>query len=99
MSRELSFLFTGDVMEEGLLFKAFILMLIGMGTVFLILTLVVVTANSLVRIINRYFPAAEKVVAKAPVNQISEDKVAVLNAAIAELTSGRGKIRSIKKLN
>ncbi|PIE78475.1 MAG: hypothetical protein CSA15_07210 [Candidatus Delongbacteria bacterium] len=86
-------------MGESLFFDAFILMLVGMGTVFTILTLVVLTSNVLVKIINRFFPKIEKVTTKKSNDTIDSKKLAVINAAIDQISLGKAKIRSIKKIN
>ncbi|MFC2100743.1 OadG family protein [Bacteroidota bacterium] len=77
---------------------ALMLLAVGMITVFVILSLVVVSGNILIRFINKFFPESIK-------NQIiagsdfSNKKLAAIIGAIDIITSGKGKIQKIEKLN
>ena len=80
---------------------AFLLLAVGMITVFTILALIVVLGNWLIRIINRFF--SEKAVAIIkPVGihttEIQSNKLAAIVAAVDITTKGRGKVSSVKKL-
>ncbi len=70
---------------------------IGMGTVFLILSFVVVSGNALIRIVNRYMPETVRPKAESPTPAITAEHMAVLTAAVEMLTEGKGKITSIEK--
>jgi len=62
-------------MEATLLYEGLKLMLVGMGTVFVFLTLLVVAMSLMARIIGRVTPAVEA--------GVSEEEVAAITAAIA----------------
>lgn len=73
----------------------FQLMGIGMVTVFVILLIVIYGSSLLIKVINRFAPEeAPKVVKKA-----DDTPVAVLEAAVAQITGGRGHITNITKIN
>lgn len=68
---------------------------IGMVTVFVILLIVIYGSSLLIKVINRFAPEeAPKVVKKA-----DDTPVAVLEAAVAQITGGRGHITNITKIN
>lgn len=69
------------------------LMLVGMITVFLILIIVITGSHLLIRLINRIAPEQE--LKKAPAG---EDYRAVFEAAVSQLTGGKGKLTKITKL-
>lgn len=74
---------------------------IGMGTVFLILSFVVLSGNALIRIVNRYMPAPAKAPKSTPRtgggSAIAPDTLAAIVAAVDSVTDGKGKITSIEK--
>lgn len=69
------------------------LMLVGMITVFVILLIVIYGSRLLIKLINRIAPQQEQ--KKAPAG---EDYSAVFEAAVAQLTQGKGKLTKITKL-
>ncbi len=69
------------------------LMLVGMITVFVILLIVIYGSRLLIKFINRIAPQQEQ--KKAPAG---EDYSAVFEAAVAQLTQGKGKLTKITKL-
>ncbi len=71
------------------------LMLVGMITVFLILAIVITGSRLLIRLINRIAPEQE--LKKAPAGA-GEDYSAVFEAAVTQLTGGKGKLTKITKL-
>ncbi|MEL6864185.1 MAG: OadG family protein [Bacteroidota bacterium] len=87
---------------------AFTVLWVGMITVFVILSLVVVSGQLLIRIINRYFP----VVSDPPVNSTAPSKestvikvpspnpaqIAAITAAVDLLTKGKGQVSRIEKV-
>ncbi|GET26382.1 OadG family protein [Prolixibacter sp. NT017] len=77
---------------------AFKLLGVGMITVFLILFLVVVFGNVIIRLVNRYFPEAEKILSSNTGEGISRKKLAAITAAVNMATRGKGKITNIEKL-
>ena len=75
---------------------AFSLMVIGMVTVFLILTLVVTSGKLLIAVSNRFSKDEE-----SPVVSGGEDEdipVAIISAVVQHITSGKGQITDIKKV-
>ena len=76
------------------------LMGIGMITVFVVLSCVVILGNLLIRFVNRFVPAAvAKPSPDRSSDQIAPSKIAAITAAVEIFTKGRGQISSIKKLN
>lgn len=74
------------------------LMLIGMVTVFIILMIVIYSSKLLILIINKIAPEqAAKPEKKAAAD--SNVPVDVLNAAVAQLTGGKGHIVNITKVS
>ncbi len=86
--------------------KAFLVLVVGMITVFIILLLVVITGKLLIRFVNRYFPVEEKEnsppIKPAPVFQsidgIPANKMAAIIAAVEAMTKSKGRIRRIEQL-
>jgi len=87
--------------------EAFIILAVGMITVFAILSLVVFTGQILISITNKYAPPE---VAKASVtnhqilpissspNSISKKKLAAIIGTVDHLTHGKGRIEKIEKM-
>ena len=87
--------------------EAFIILAVGMITVFAILSLVVFTGQILIRITNKYAPPQ---IAKANVpiqpshqtsnnsNSINKKKLAAIIGTVDHLTHGKGRIEKIEKL-
>ena len=75
------------------------LMLVGMVTVFVILLIVIYGSRLLIRIINKIAPEEAPAAKKAagPADETSAVRP-VLEAAVAQLTGGKGHIVNIKKL-
>ena len=71
------------------------LMLVGMVTVFAILLIVIYGSRLMIRLVNRIAPA--ETVAPAPV-QVDALTREVLDAAVAQLTGGKGHITNITRL-
>jgi len=63
-------------MQSTLLDKGIELMLVGMGTVFVFLTLLVIMMTVMAQVITRLTPAAE--------DAVSDEEVAAISAAIAQ---------------
>jgi oxaloacetate decarboxylase gamma subunit len=81
--------------------SAFVLLLVGMTTVFIILTLVVVTGKVLIRLVNRFaaeeVKAVKKRLATGAKGQISPKTLVALSVAVEIATRGKGKIMKIEK--
>lgn len=78
----------------------FTLMLVGMVTVFAILLIVIYGSGLLIRLINRIAPEEKTLpVGKtAPSSAVDGQVLAVLNAAVAQITGGRGIITKVTKI-
>lgn len=79
----------------GNLSLGFLLMAVGMVTVFIILIIVIYGSQFMIFIMNKLAPAQDV----ASGHSDSSDIKAVLDAAVAQLTSGRGHIINVTKLN
>jgi len=80
------------------------LMVVGMGTVFLILFIVIGLGKSLIFLVNRYAPGQSEAPATKAVSStlpsrrdIPNGIVAAIVAAVGITTEGKGRIKSIKK--
>lgn len=73
-----------------------VLMVVGMVTVFLILMIVIFGSQLMIRLVNRIAPAQPE---KAPVTAAADPLTRqVLEAAVAQLTGGKGHITNITKV-
>ena len=70
------------------------LMLIGMVTVFTILLIVIYGSKLLIAATNKFAPEPPK----APVKKADDAPVAVLEAAVSQLTGGKGRIVKITRI-
>ena len=82
---------------------ALLLLVVGMITVFIILSLVVLTGRILIWVVNTYFSAEEKIAYdyKAPYLEddvIYKKKLAAITAAVEIATQGQGKITKIERV-
>lgn len=78
------------MLEQDLMQQGYDLMLFGMGTVFVFLTLLILCTSLMSMLINRFFPEAEKAV-KAPVKrrsgkpeEVKPEVLAAIQLAIKE---------------
>lgn len=80
--------------------RAFSLMGIGMITVFLVLTLVVLAGNLLIRLINAFASESGNQNSKGPTDpkQIPPKHIAAITSAVYHVLGGQGKIEKIEKL-
>lgn len=86
---------------EGNLFEALKLMVVGMVTVFVILLIVINMGKLLIHLVNKYAPEEvepQKTKAVATVQAIDANVKAVLDAAVAQITGGKGHITNIKRI-
>lgn len=74
---------------------AITLMLVGMMSVFIVLTFVVVGGNLLIRFINKYYPVS---ISEQSDNRSDNKTIAVIAAAVHHVTKGKGKIDDIRKM-
>ncbi len=77
--------------------NAFLLLGIGMITVFAVLSIVVFSGSLLISLVNKYAPDPVKE-SKLITPLVSNKEVAVIASVVDHLTKGKGKIESIEKL-
>lgn len=83
---------------------AFLLLAVGMITVFVILSLVVLTGRALIWVINNYFPVREEKMSfdyRAPFLEEElpvKKKLVAITAAIEIATGGKGRIEKIERV-
>jgi len=87
--------------------EAFIILAVGMITVFAILSLVVFTGRILIKITNKYAPPeiAKVNISNNPIPQVSpppntidKKKLAAIIGTVDHLTHGKGRIEKIEKI-
>ncbi|WP_321335359.1 OadG family protein [uncultured Bacteroides sp.] len=80
---------------------ALLLLVVGMGTVFAILLLVIYLGKFLITLVNKYAPEEEipikQMPARGPV-PISGNILAVITAAVNVVTHGKGRVAKVDKL-
>jgi len=76
------------------------LLLVGMVTVFFILTIVVGLGKLLITLVNKYAATTTVAVSKRQPKaaEFSKQKLAVLSAVVETVTQGQGVIKSVKKI-
>ncbi len=94
--------------------EAFIILAVGMITVFIILALVVLTGQVLIRVTNKYAPPhvvkdngsssiiqPESTTSILPhsTNTFNKKKLAAIVGAVEHLTLGKGRVDKIEKIN
>ncbi len=82
---------------ESNISNAFLLLGIGMVTVFIVLLLVVLCGTLLIKLVNKYAPEPIKK-SKLIKPLISNKEIAVMTAVVEHITLGKGKIESIEKI-
>ncbi len=80
---------------------ALIILLVGMITIFLVLSLVVFSGNMLIRIVNRFYKEEIPIIEEKtkPFAEDQKKKIASIVSAVDIVTQGKGKITSIQKIN
>lgn len=79
---------------------AFMLMIVGMATVFAILLIVINLGKLLIALVNKYAPE-ELAPAKQAANgsaAIPGNIMAAINAAVTVVTQGKGKVSKVEKI-
>ena len=79
---------------ENEISQALTLLGIGMITVFVVLSLVVVVGNVLIRMVNRWAPVQKL---SPPTSGNSNAKIAAITSAVALITRGKGRITKIER--
>ena len=81
---------------------ALLLLVVGMGTVFAILLLLIYLGKFLIALVNKYAPeeevAAKQIMPKRPL-PIPGNVLAAITAAVNVVTHGKGKITKVEKIN
>lgn len=81
---------------------ALLLLVVGMGTVFAILLLLIYLGKFLIALVNKYAPeeevAAKQITPKGPL-PIPGNVLAAITAAVNVVTHGKGKITKVEKIN
>ena len=80
---------------------AFLLMVVGMATVFVILLIVIYLGKLLISLVNKYAPeevvSVKQTSSRAPV-PIPGNILAAITAAVNVVTQGKGKVTKVEKL-
>ena len=80
---------------------AFLLMAVGMATVFVILLIVIYLGKLLISLVNKYAPeevvSVKQTSSQAPV-PIPGNILAAITAAVNVVTQGKGKVTKVEKL-
>ena len=80
---------------------AFLLMVVGMATVFVILLIVLYLGKLLISLVNKYAPeevvSVKQTSSQAPV-PIPGNILAAITAAVNVVTQGKGKVTKVEKL-
>ena len=75
------------------------LLVVGLGTVFCALLLIIGMGNLLISVINRFFPEEEPKAQVATANAaIAPNIKAAIESAVNTITAGKGKVESIEKI-
>ena len=75
------------------------LLVVGLGTVFCALLLIIGMGNLLIGVINRFFPEEEpKAQAATAVAAVAPNIKAAIESAVNTITGGKGKVESIEKI-
>ena len=78
------------------------LMIVGMATVFLILLIVIYGGKLLINFVNMIAPeevaAAKKQVQAANPSQVDASTMAILQEVVKQITGGKGRVESAKKI-
>ena len=80
---------------------AFMLLAVGMITVFTILALIVIFGNILISLVNKFIPEAKvsKMMSRVAQGAIEPRKMAAIVSAVEIVTEGKAKVTSITKVN
>lgn len=73
------------------------LLVVGLGTVFCALLLIIGMGNLLITVVNKYFPE-EEVKASKTVSSVAPNIRMAIESAVNNITGGKGKVESIEKI-
>ena len=82
---------------ESNISNAFLLLIIGMITVFIVLLLVVIAGKILIRLVNKYAPEQVSKRVLRPSDALDPRIIAVMSGVVDHVTHGKGVLVSIKK--
>ena len=74
------------------------LLVVGLGTVFCALLLIIGMGNLLISVINRFFPEEEPKAQATVVAAVAPNIKAAIESAVNTITGGKGKVESIEKI-
>lgn len=77
--------------------EALMLMIVGMGTVFVALMLIIYCSKALIASVNRWFPEKILTPVAKKVSEVSPKTIAVITAAVAVASKGKARIVEIQK--
>lgn len=82
---------------------ALLLLIVGMITVFIILSLVVLTGRTLIWVVNKYFSEEEEITYHSTIPYLEDDiiykkKLAAIAAAVEIATGGQGKVVKVERV-
>lgn len=84
---------------ESNIVEALKLLVVGMGTVFAVLLIIIEGGKLLIKAVNRFVPEDESEQAKvASVTDVSPAVAKAIDAAVSQITGGQAKVIDIKKL-
>ncbi len=84
---------------ENNIVEALKLLVVGMGTVFVVLLIIIEGGKLLIRAVNRFVPEDESEQAKATSDTgVSPAVAKAIDAAVNQITGGQAKVIDIKKL-
>ena len=79
--------------------SVWMLLVVGLATVFCALLLIIGMGNLLITVVNRYFPEEEpKAQAANAAAAIAPNIKAAIESAVNTITAGKGKVESIEKI-
>jgi oxaloacetate decarboxylase gamma subunit len=79
--------------------SVWMLLVVGLGTVFCALLLIIGMGNLLISVVNRFFPEEEpKAQTATAVAAVAPNIKAAIESAVSTITGGKGKVESIEKI-
>ncbi|NCC98523.1 MAG: oxaloacetate decarboxylase [Bacteroidia bacterium] len=76
-----------------------VLLVVGMGTVFIALLIIIYLGEGLIRLVNRFFPEDENpAFANKQTASVSPKTAQAISAAVQIITNNKGMVEKIKKI-
>lgn len=87
-------------MDSNIFMEALKLLVVGMVTVFTILLIVIYFGKALIAIVNKVAPEEVKKSAAAPqpATQVDPTTMSVIQAAVSQLTGGKGTVSKVEPM-